>query len=110
MKPCERGAGRRAVYAQTVLGGLLLSSRVNLSRHSAARCVTKVVQEPAVRPHDLKNRDDRRARRQHAWHSFPSASFALRAELFNVARIFDPALGAAERTGGCSFSVGPQHH
>lgn len=54
MKPCERGAGQRAVYAQTVLGGLLLSSRVNLSRHSAARCVTKVVQEPAVRPQRLK--------------------------------------------------------
>ena len=73
-------------------------------------CVTKVVQEPAVRPHDLKNRDDRRTQRQHAWHSFPSAPLPLRAELLNVTRIFDPALGAAERTGGCSFSVGPQHH
>lgn len=68
----------RVLYAARSVASAL--GRLHRSESPLAiSCVTKAVQEPVVRSHDLRNREPRRAYRRHAGYPLAPAPSPLRA-------------------------------
>lgn len=67
----------RVLYAARSVASAL--GRLHRSESPLAISLTKVMQEPVVRPHDLRNREPRRPYRRHAAYPLAPAPSPLRA-------------------------------